>query len=121
MIALLQFENISPNYSTTTIPTLYQPPPPKGIAIISGNIIWSYNNSTATIIIFNATSNSGEACTVIGNWTMSNCAISVMQGQKIELATLRINYLVNGTAFGGAFNVTTAEKLYIVTRGFPPP
>jgi hypothetical protein len=62
----------------------FQPPPPKGISVISGIVAWYYSNLTKTIVVINATSPTNCLVTSNPNQT-SECIISVTKGQKITL------------------------------------
>jgi hypothetical protein len=91
--------------STTTIMQLYQPNPPKGISIISGNVVWYYNNITGTTVILNITS--------------QRATIGVTRGQKInytlQLAQKNFQIIDNaGIINFSSYNYLT--RVYLVNR-----
>ena len=99
---------------------LFQPPPPKGITVVSGLVTWYYDNATSTIIVLNATT--------------SNTKIGVIAGQKIKLeATPNVLfgpiYSPQGAATLNFTNASIANRtVYVVKSGnlsftccLPPP
>jgi hypothetical protein len=71
--------------------TLFQPRPPTGISVVSGNIIWYYDNSTSTVVVLNAT---------------PNCTIGVTKGQSIKFSMQQpYGVLYKGEAANGAASI----------------
>jgi hypothetical protein len=68
--------------------TLYQPPSPKGISIIDGNVIWTYDNATNTIILFAGRTNNSTNSGIARPYSCAQknvplCEIRVTKGQKL--------------------------------------
>ena len=70
------------NMSHKLLGPLYQPLPPKGISVISGNVTWYYDNATNTIIVFSAMANATSDCPTHSG--TEECTIGVIKGQKIK-------------------------------------
>jgi hypothetical protein len=95
---------------------LYQPAPPKGISVISGNLIWYYDNESNTNVLLNVTNYSS--------------IISVVKGQKIAFtgitgpgrgnATINSSHDLNNSFLVNTFIVTNTGDLSIVSEYSPP-
>ena len=90
---------------------LYQPPPPKGISVINGNIIWTYDNSTNTIILLAAGTDNSTNSYLAYPYSCPRvegvpfCVIGVTAGQK-----LIFKYPITISAVSG-LNVSYNESL----------
>jgi hypothetical protein len=99
IILLLTYLLIEIYAKPKIISQLYQPTPPKGISVIAGNITWTYDNATNSIIILNARNSSTGAPCPSHNYQY--CEIEVMKNQKIQfdspLITIEDNKIRNIT------------------------
>ncbi len=87
---------------------LYRPPPPKGISIVAGNVVWHYDNMTRSVVITSFSQNN---------------IIMVTAGQELGISPYHsagILYLSSNSVSLLNTSVKNTGKATIVNIAAPP-